>query len=436
VNWFAAIFWFVGFMFAVLLVLFNMLLTIVMDNYTEVKGQTENPITVWHQAAETYQEIQERKGFEDLWYLICEFEDDDAPAHPDSKVHAKSLRRAFPDMSKANAEYLVRNTVQWVRAQQSEPSLSISQALRVIARMNAVAIRQERKLRALVEHYDAAARKEEVEEALRLQKDEAAQRQAREGRRNPDGSLQGGPLSSSLIHEGYDIAALPAVEACLKEYQVVDAQTTDLFRQMQDYSIRRDVWMEERMSQVEVRCEEVRSAVERLTEALTRLDPSHLAETPKRVEQRLESIAHAMDYVRGGGKEVLEKGRTGRRGAAAVGKKEPAAFEASVGPPDEAEAVQALRNEMKKMSMKLGKVVEDNEGRADFEKLLRKVDANLKIVGKALGLEDAPPEEGLPSPQRRMTRAGILNTANGDPGEESLEQVWGASELPGVPEED
>merc|ERR1719261_463994 len=93
-----------------------MLLTIVMDNYTAVKGREENPITVWAQAAETYQEIQERKGHEDLWYLICEFEDDDNPAHPSNTVEPRSLRKYFPKMSKHNAEWLVRETCGYMRS--------------------------------------------------------------------------------------------------------------------------------------------------------------------------------------------------------------------------------------------------------------------------------------------------------------------------------
>ena len=43
-------------------------LAIVMDTYGTVKSREENPITIWHQAAETYQMLQDTKGHLGLWY--------------------------------------------------------------------------------------------------------------------------------------------------------------------------------------------------------------------------------------------------------------------------------------------------------------------------------------------------------------------------------
>jgi hypothetical protein len=87
--------WTVGFMFIVLLILLNMLLAIIFDTYGEVKSkQGSDVLTIWAQAYTTYQQINEQRGFVATWPIICEFEDDDDPAHPDEVVTAESLRAA------------------------------------------------------------------------------------------------------------------------------------------------------------------------------------------------------------------------------------------------------------------------------------------------------------------------------------------------------
>lgn len=54
------------------------------------------------------------------WPIICEFEDDDDPAHPEDQVTAESLRAAFTardgiNMSFAQATYMVEKAAEWVR---------------------------------------------------------------------------------------------------------------------------------------------------------------------------------------------------------------------------------------------------------------------------------------------------------------------------------
>ena len=49
---------------------------------------------------------------------VCEFEDDDDPAHPEKVVTTRSLRRSFPKMTRHNAEYLITKTVSHLQHQQ------------------------------------------------------------------------------------------------------------------------------------------------------------------------------------------------------------------------------------------------------------------------------------------------------------------------------
>lgn len=53
------------------------------------------------------------------WYLICELEDDDFPAHPGELVTIRSLRKAFSKdrMTKQNAEYLIERASRHAKAQ-------------------------------------------------------------------------------------------------------------------------------------------------------------------------------------------------------------------------------------------------------------------------------------------------------------------------------
>ena len=96
--------WFWMFEGLVFLILFNMLLAIVMDTYSSVSGKKEGSETIIEQTFSTYKMIQQTRGHLNLWYLICEFEDDDDPAHPEKLVTTRSLRRAFPKMTRHNAE--------------------------------------------------------------------------------------------------------------------------------------------------------------------------------------------------------------------------------------------------------------------------------------------------------------------------------------------
>merc|ERR1719235_1878800 len=122
-DWLLAIVWFCAFQVVVFLILFNMLLAIVMDTYGGVKASTENPEKIWNQVVDTLKKTQKTRGHLSLWYLICEFEDDDFPAHPDNCVTPKSLRKAFNKMTKHNAEYLVMQTNEWCELQKGKTEL-------------------------------------------------------------------------------------------------------------------------------------------------------------------------------------------------------------------------------------------------------------------------------------------------------------------------
>merc|ERR1719159_12546 len=110
--------WNLGYMSIVLLILLNMLLAIIFDTYGDVKSkQGSDVLTIWAQAYHTYHQLNEQRGFVGSWPIICEFEDDDDPAHPDEIVTAESLRAAFTARDGINMSLRRRRT--WWRKLQS-----------------------------------------------------------------------------------------------------------------------------------------------------------------------------------------------------------------------------------------------------------------------------------------------------------------------------
>eukprot|EP00928_Gymnodinium_smaydae_P014561 TRINITY_DN15354_c0_g1_i2.p1 TRINITY_DN15354_c0_g1~~TRINITY_DN15354_c0_g1_i2.p1 ORF type:complete len:1119 (-),score=273.74 TRINITY_DN15354_c0_g1_i2:219-3182(-) len=154
-----AAFWIISYQFFVGLILLNITVAIIMDAYTAVNSGGEK-LTIWTQVAEAIRTKKETRGFIDLWYLICEFKDDDEPAHPGSKVTSRSLRRAFERkrMSKANAEYLVRKTQEYMEQKEEEQELSLTDALRVIGQVRTHSMKTSVNCETILEMLKAQAR--------------------------------------------------------------------------------------------------------------------------------------------------------------------------------------------------------------------------------------------------------------------------------------
>jgi len=133
--------WMVCFQFLVLLVLLNMLLAIIMDTYAAVNQP--DSLSIWTQVLEAAKTARETRGHVDMWYLIVKLEDDDYQLHPDNTVTSKSLRRAFQtkQMTKLNAEYLIRKSIEFVKAKEATTDLRLSDAVRLLSRMNTAVFR-------------------------------------------------------------------------------------------------------------------------------------------------------------------------------------------------------------------------------------------------------------------------------------------------------
>merc|ERR1719321_2629992 len=145
--------WFLLFNVIVLLILLNMLLAIVMETYSEVKGeQGSDTPTIVKQAFSTYRQLNDTRGFVGLWPIICEFEDDDDPAHPGDEVTADSLRSAFTNrdgisMSYAQAMYLVTKACEYVANEFAKgESVSMVDGLQMTAKLKGMVLRCQEKI--------------------------------------------------------------------------------------------------------------------------------------------------------------------------------------------------------------------------------------------------------------------------------------------------
>lgn len=130
--------WLLVYAFLMLNVLLGMLLGVVFDAYFSALGAVSNPQTLSEQLREAFQTARETRGFVDMWFLICELEDSNAPAHPGKVVTARSLRKAFEDskMSKKNADWLIKQATQYAKKADTSETISLSDALRIIGQVN------------------------------------------------------------------------------------------------------------------------------------------------------------------------------------------------------------------------------------------------------------------------------------------------------------
>lgn len=125
--------WFFVFQVLVMMILLNMLLAIIMDTYSGVVGKGGKK-TIWDQTREAVTTVRETRGHLPLLYIRCEMEDEDQKAHPGEQVTTKSLRKAFErdKMSRANAEYLIRKTNEYLKEKEEKCELQMHDAIRLV----------------------------------------------------------------------------------------------------------------------------------------------------------------------------------------------------------------------------------------------------------------------------------------------------------------
>jgi len=126
--------WVLSYQLLVSSLILSMLIGIVFGSYYAVQGAAGQPQTLWEQVRKAIQTAAETRNFMSLWTLIVLLEDDDYPAHPQKTVTALSLKKAFEKekMSRQNAEYLLRKTVEYAKDRLEQPVLDLPDAVKII----------------------------------------------------------------------------------------------------------------------------------------------------------------------------------------------------------------------------------------------------------------------------------------------------------------
>merc|ERR1719456_1069157 len=123
------------------MILLNMLLAIIMDTYSAVAGGSKK--TIWAQTREAVNTVRETRGHLPLLYIICEMEDEDQRAHPGERVTSKSLRKAFEHdkMTRANSDYLIRKTNEYLEAKEEECELKMHDAIKLVGQTKTMVLK-------------------------------------------------------------------------------------------------------------------------------------------------------------------------------------------------------------------------------------------------------------------------------------------------------
>eukprot|EP00931_Biecheleriopsis_adriatica_P102353 TRINITY_DN77334_c0_g1_i1.p1 TRINITY_DN77334_c0_g1~~TRINITY_DN77334_c0_g1_i1.p1 ORF type:complete len:955 (+),score=165.10 TRINITY_DN77334_c0_g1_i1:32-2896(+) len=126
--------WTLSFQILVKIITLNMLMGIVFAAYYAVKSESGEPLTLWSQVAKTMLTATQTRRHVSLWLLIVQMEDDDYPAHPAPTVTVPSLKLAFEKdkLTRQNAQYLVKRTVEYVQSRQESLDLDLTDAIKVL----------------------------------------------------------------------------------------------------------------------------------------------------------------------------------------------------------------------------------------------------------------------------------------------------------------
>eukprot|EP00930_Biecheleria_cincta_P084570 TRINITY_DN74018_c0_g1_i1.p1 TRINITY_DN74018_c0_g1~~TRINITY_DN74018_c0_g1_i1.p1 ORF type:complete len:868 (+),score=157.24 TRINITY_DN74018_c0_g1_i1:78-2681(+) len=117
VNRLYAVVWFVVFMVLVVIILLNMMLAIIMDNYMSVKKHSGKAVTLGRQIAEMWRRRQmlrrkERVKLNDIWDAFEQYCGDEQHPKCDGKheVTANSIRMIVPDIPESQAQRTLQNS--------------------------------------------------------------------------------------------------------------------------------------------------------------------------------------------------------------------------------------------------------------------------------------------------------------------------------------
>lgn len=135
--------WSMTYQLLIMTLMLNILVGLIFEAYGRIHGAAGQPPTLVEQVFVEASKMRLTKAFLDEWYLICELEDDNFPAHPRELVTLRSLRAAFSKdkMTKQNAEYLIACASAWAAKKAGETSMELIDGVRLIGHVKTNALK-------------------------------------------------------------------------------------------------------------------------------------------------------------------------------------------------------------------------------------------------------------------------------------------------------
>lgn len=305
------------YLFLMLLLMLNMVLGILISSYVRVcEGMAKDNVTIWAQVRNEVDVIRETRGFKDMWALICEFNDQVFPAHPAPLVTSRTLRKAFErdKMSKQNADYLIKQTVDWTTNQQESTTLSMADSMRVLSQVRNTCFRTERLLESIFLPEDNAGRSGGGSSAQGDGRSGAMVAMAAAG----VGEVSGGDNEPPMQQSTTKIIAERLQEA-MQNFEAMEVEQeqlrTNLMHKLEQHRTlheERSQWLMGQLQYYEKRLERAQSAAGRLSEWLGGVSLRSLQNLPEimdEVRKGLPMIAEsALEVADFGDEDDIDNG--------------------------------------------------------------------------------------------------------------------------------
>jgi len=304
-------FWFISYMGLMSILMINILVGLIFEAYGRVRSASGEPETLGEQVGEAVENLKETATFLDMWYLICELEDDDFPAHPAELVTARSLRKAFSKdrMTKQNAEYLIESASRFAKKQAGRVELSVTDGVRMIGQtrtnVNKLLVISEQVNAMLkkfhlkhntnessedwISMYGAAQQEVQQEAATKTvdEEDPLAERTSR--RRHKQEITQRKVSREELMLHRMRSRFSDMIAMSQEQSKLVDWISRTI-SERQESIVEKDNWGRQKAVVLTDRCEKIEISIGKLSECLKGVDPSQLRAMPDRLKELARKV--------------------------------------------------------------------------------------------------------------------------------------------------
>ncbi|CAE7474410.1 pkd2 [Symbiodinium natans] len=310
-----AYFWHFTYLALMSILMINILVGLIFEAYGRIHANAGEPPTLLEQVSDAVDTLKDTKAFINMWYIICELEDDDFPAHPAELVTVRSLKKAFSKdrMTKQNAEYLIENASSYAKKQAKKINLSVSDGVRMIGQTRTNA----NKLLALSEQVSEMLRKFHLKHAESPQEDWLKAL----GGTTPGATPQGHRVAQSDLKQPGVLDALestnrPTTSAAShrdkksreelllenmraltselvkkgKEQHRLTGFIAETIENRQDAIQEKDAWGRQKTVVLTDRCEKIEISIGKLGECLKGVDPTQLRGMPEKLQVVAEKV--------------------------------------------------------------------------------------------------------------------------------------------------